>query len=149
MLTQAEPAREVGIVFAGERSDFVLSVSSELKRLGYTHKLTDILSPELLSALNEWRSDNSLPELGYIDPVSLRLLTGENVGGDGLMLLARCAEGLPTEVERFGFCREAVSASRRMLVSLTQYLSGKTDLGALPEASENSVRCAVIAYLLR
>ena len=144
-----QPSMQTGIVFAGERSELAYSVSSELKRLGYARRTTDIVTPELIEALNAWRRENSLPELGYIDPVSFRLLTGTEVGGDELILLAKYAERFPTDVERFEFCRESVAASRRMLVSLTQYLSGKSGLGALPEASESSVRCAVLAYLLR
>ena len=139
---------QIGIIFAGERSEIALSMSQELIKLGYRLSQSDIVSEEFLSSLNEWRRGHSLPELDFVDPVSLRLLLGADVGGDELVLLAGCAETLPTEVERYQLCREAISGSKAMMVSLTQYLSGRFELGATPDPSADSMKCAVIAKLI-
>lgn len=139
---------QIGIIFAGERSEIALSMSQELIKLGYRLSQSDIVSEEFLSSLNEWRRGHNLPELDFVDPVSLRLLLGADVGGDELVLLAGCAETLPTEVERYQLCREAISGSKSMMVSLTQYLSGRFELGAIPVPSADSMKCAVIAKLI-
>ena len=89
---------QIGIIFAGERSEIALSMSQELIKLGYRLSQSDIVSEEFLLSLNEWRRGHNLPELDFVDPVSLRLLLGADVGGDELVLLAGCAETLPTEV---------------------------------------------------
>ncbi len=141
-------AEQIGIVFSGERSHIVYLASAELKRLGYLEAESDIADEKLMLGLNSWRKDNSLPQLDFVDPLSLRRLLSENFGGDELILLARCAEKLDSEAEKYKFCRNAVTMSKSMLVSLTRYLAGNFDLGTLAMPSADSVRCAVIAYLV-
>ena len=141
-------ATQTGIFFAGERSELIRAASVELERLGYSLPVSDIADEEFLSALNEWRASKRLPAYDFVDPLSLRLLTGVEVGGDELVLLASCAETLPTLSERYRLCREAVAGTKEMMVSLTKYLAGRFNLGALPVPSADSVRCAVIAKLI-
>ncbi len=136
---------ETGIILPGERSQLVTMLSDRLCSLGYFGEITEILSPELITALNLWRSDNSLPALDYVDPLSLRLL-GFEVGGDELIFLARHAEPLSTEVERYAFCRSALENAKLLGVSVVEYLAPRVE--KLPNASLDSLRCAIIASLM-
>lgn len=139
---------ETGIFFAGERSELIRKAAAALKELGCSLPVRDIADKEFLSTLNEWRASKGLPAYDFVDPLSLRLLTGVDVGGDELVLLASCAETLPTLSGRYRLCREAVAGAKEMMVSLTKYLAGRFDLGSLPVPSADSVRCAVIAKLI-
>ena len=136
---------QVGIVFAGERSELILSASRELKRLGYSLPESSLADEIFFKALNDWRETLGLQELEFVDPLSLRLL-GIEVGGDELVLLASCAEAIPDASERYGFCRAAVKGAKEMSVSLTKYLMSKGSEPIKPSA--DSMRCAVIAALI-
>lgn len=137
---------EIGIIFPGERSELVRMLSERLKFLGYFDRSADIFSSELIAALDRWRIDNSLPMLDYADPLSLRLI-GLEVGGDELILLARHAEQLKTESERFEFCRSAIYSAHELNMSLVEYLARHPPT-KLPLASTDALRSAVIASLM-
>lgn len=83
---------------------------------------------------NNYRRANSLPELGYADPVTLRLLLGEDFGGDELVLIADNAEGEPDELAKFEFCRRMLSLSRETGAPLTVLLLS-SDRKPKPHAS--------------
>ena len=137
-----------GIFFVGERSELIRAASAELEKLGYSLPVSDIADAGFFSALDKWRASKRLPTYDFVDPLSLRLLTGIEVGGDELVLLASCAETLPTLSERYRLCREAVAGTKEMMVILTKYLAGRFNLGSLPIPSADSGRCAVIAKLI-
>ena len=138
-------SNQIGIILPGERSDLVMRASSELSRQGYLSEPSDVANAEVISALNDWRADNSLPALGYFDPVSLRKL-GFDVGGDEIILLARRAEVLPTEIERCDFCLKTLKSAK--LTGATPIASLPPIKTELPQASLESLRCALIAFLI-
>ena len=138
-------ANQIGIIFPGERSELVGRASAKLSELGYLENPSDIATPDVISALNKWRGDNSLPALDYFDPVSLRLL-GFDVGGDEIIFLARRAEVFLTDVERYDFCKNALETAK--ISGATPIGSLSSDLSELPQASVNSLKCALIAYLI-
>ena len=138
-------ANQIGIIFPGERSELIGRAAEKLSRLGYLENPGDVATPDVISALNKWRGDNSLPALDYFDPVSLRLL-GFDVGGDEIIFLARRAEVLPTDVERYDFCKHALRSAK--ISGSTPIGSLSSDLSELPQASVNSLKCALIAYLM-
>ncbi|MCI8388846.1 MAG: peptidoglycan-binding protein [Clostridiales bacterium] len=144
-----------GIIFAGEKNMLVSEIAGELHSLGlYRERTSDIFTPELADALNAYRRANRLPESDYCDPITLRLLTGIDSGGDELLLLARwCEFAHPeaTEVEKFDLCRAAIRESRKLGLTVQQYLSGRANIGELlasPSASSETVKAAVLASML-
>lgn len=144
-----------GIIFIGEKNQLAGTVADELHKLGLLRSQSGgIFTPEVRDALNSYRRANSLPESDYCDPVTLRLLTGIESGGEELLLLARYLESeypAADEVERFDRCREALSGADRLGLGLKQYLSGKCQVGALlssPAPSAETVKAAVLAYML-
>lgn len=137
-----------GIVFAGEVSDTVRSAARELVRLGYLEIETNCANIDFLNALNAWRKDNSLPIFDYVEPLTLRKLLGGEYFGDSLILLAKCAETLDSDTEKYKFCRKTLTFVKQTSSDLYIYLSGRFDISKLNAPSENSLKCAVIAYLL-
>ena len=101
------------------------------------------MTNDLCNSLNNYRRANSLPELGYADPVTLRLLLGEDFGGDELVLLADNAEGEPDELAKFEFCRRMLSLSAPLTVLLLS-----SDRKPKPHASADTMRCAILAWML-
>ena len=144
-----------GIIFEGEKNELVGVLADKLHTLGlFRDRSCEVFTPELKTALNGYRRAHSLPESDYCDPSSLRMLTGIETDGDGLLLLARlCEAELPraTEVERYDYCRGAISESRIYGLTLQQYIDGKRRVGELlnfPAASSDTVKTAVLAYIM-
>jgi hypothetical protein len=144
-----------GIIFEGQKNEFVSVIADKLYTLGYFRdRKCEVFMPELKAALNKYRRANSLPESDYCDPISLKMLAGIDTNGDELLLLARlCEAELPcaTEVERYDYCRNAISESRSFNLTLHQYINGKRSIGELlntTPASSDTVKTAVLAYIM-
>ena len=141
MNTQPESnlVKMTGIILPGEKNPLVENIAEELHRLGlyrYERDSFGIMTNDLCNSLNNYRRANSLPELGYADPVTLRLLLGEDFGGDELVLLAK-----------FEFCRRMLSLSRETGAPLTVLLLS-SDRKPKPHASADTMRCAILAWML-
>ena len=152
MNTQPESnlVKMTGIILPGEKNPLVENIAEELHRLGlyrYERDSFGIMTNDLCNSLNNYRRANSLPELGYADPVTLRLLLGEDFGGDELVLLADNAEGEPDELAKFEFCRRMLSLSRETGAPLTVLLLS-SDRKPKPHASAGTMRSAILAWIL-
>lgn len=144
-----------GIIFEGEKNQLVGALAEKLYTLGlFRDRHCEIFSPELKAALNSYRRANLLPETDYCDPISLRMLTGIETDGEGLILLARfCEAEFPraTEVDRYDYCRKAISDSRNLGLTLHRYINGKRRVGELLNSSPvpaDAVKTAVLAYIM-
>ena len=142
MNTQPESnlVKMTGIILPGEKNPLVENIAEELHRLGlyrYERDSFGIMTNDLCNSLNNYRRANSLPELGYADPVTLRLLLGEDFG----------AEGEPDELAKFEFCRRMLSLSRETGAPLTVLLLS-SDRKPKPHASADTMRCAILACML-
>lgn len=152
MNTQPESnsVKMTGIILPGEKNPLAENVAEALHRLGlyrYERDSFGIMTNDLCNSLNEFRRANSLPELSYADPVTLRMLLGENFEGDELVLLADHAEVEPDELTKFEYCRRMLSLSRETGAPLTALLLS-SDVKAKPHASADTMRCAILAWML-
>ena len=145
MQPESNLVKMTGIILPGEKNPLVENIAEELHRLGlyrYERDSFGIMTNDLCNSLNNYRRANSLPELGYADPVTLRLLLG-----DELVLLADNAEGEPDELAKFEFCRRMLSLSRETGAPLTVLLLS-SDRKPKPHASADTMRCAILAWML-
>ena len=152
MNTQPESnfVKMTGIILPGEKSQLAEAVAEELHRLGlyrYERDSFGIMTNDLCISLNKFRRANSLPELEYADPVTLRLLLGEDLGGDELVLLADRAEREPDELSKYNFCRRMIALSRETGASLTVLLLSSAEKTEL-HATADTLRCAILAVMM-
>ncbi len=132
-----------GIILQGEQSPIVGELSEALKAIGLTRETTDRLTPELLAALNTYRIANSLPELDFADPNTLRSL-GIECSGDEVLTLARYGEAeAESEIGIFDRCREAVTLCRKYNLTIREY----TKMPSHTPVSEAAVTAAILALL--
>lgn len=152
MNTQPESdyVKMTGIILPGEKSPLAEDVAEALHRLGlyrYERESFGIMTNDLCNSLNAYRHANSLPELPYADPVTLRLLLGEDFGGDELVLLADHAEAEPDELAKYEYCRRMLSLSCETGAPLTTLLLS-SDRKSNLHASADTLRCAILAWML-
>lgn len=140
--------QDYAIAFVCDESPIAAEISSALRDLGLFRDVTDTLTPELLDALNTYRRANSLTELEFCDPVTLRTL-GIEAYGDEVLVLARAAQALgQSEVEYFDICRKIVKESRALDITVTEAVARYGVLGAeRGNISEAATRCAALSLL--
>ena len=139
---------EYAIIFEGDTSPLAAELCEALYALGLTREHTNTLTPELLRALNDYRAANSLTELDFCDPVTLRTL-GIDAYGDELIVLARAAEALgETELDYYDICRELIVESRSVGITLVESAARRGVVGnERGEISESAMRAAILALI--
>ena len=136
---------EYGIILKGGTSPLVYEMSEALSELGYANDTDDVLTPELLDALNQYREANDLLVLDFCDPVTLRAL-GIQASGDELLSLARCVEKLgKTELDYYDLACEIVSESLGLGITITEAVNRRGLLGLHGTVSPSAVTAAVLA----
>ncbi|MBQ8249418.1 MAG: hypothetical protein IJY93_05995 [Clostridia bacterium] len=136
-----------GIIFQDEESPLIPELSEALRELGFTAGNETALSQNLLDALNRYRAANGLPTLDFCDPVTLKTL-GIDADGEEIILLARYGErNAEVELDIFDTCREIVTESRELGITLTQAIYRHGGLGSSDKPSETAINAAVLALL--
>ncbi len=136
-----------GIILEGEESVLIPELSEALRELGFTEENETSLSPQLLDALNRYRTENGLPTYNFCDPVTLKTL-GIDAEGEEIILLARYGEvSAGVELDIFDTCREIVTESRELGITLTQAIYRHGGLGLYNAPSETAINAAVLALL--
>ncbi len=137
-----------GIIFEGETSPLVSELSNALSSIGLYRDKDNTLTPEMLDALNIYRTSNNLTELDFCDPTTLRTL-GIDADGDEILLLARYGSMLAeTELAIFDACREIVAESVDMDISIAESINRRGVLGKLHgNVSKTAVTAAALAFL--
>lgn len=140
--------QDYAIVFVYDESPLAAEICAALRELGLFRDSTNTVTPDLISALNTYRRANSLTELEFCDPVTLRTL-GIDAHGDELLVLARAAQTLgQSEMEYFDICRKIVKESRELDITVTEAAARYGVLGAeRGSISETAVRCAALSLL--
>lgn len=136
-----------GIILQDEESPLIPELSEALRELGFMAENETSLSSNLLDALNKYRTANNLPTLDFCDPVTLQTL-GIDTEGEEIILLARYGEAnAKVELDIFDVCREIVTESRELYITLTQAIYRHGGLGSSDEPSETAISAAVLALL--
>lgn len=136
---------EYGIILKGGTSPFVYELSEALCGLGLCQNRGDVLTQELLDALNTYRETNDLLVLDFCDPVTLRTL-GIDAGGDELMTLARYVQATGvTELCYYDTACEIVRESRSLGITVAEAINRRGMLGLHGEVSPSAVTAAVLA----
>lgn len=136
----------LGIIMENDSSELIQPLCEKLGELGLIRGSEELMSKELIEALNVYRESNGLITLDFCDPVTLRTL-GIECGGDEFIYVARCAEALSeTELECYDICRRIANDSRRLGLTLTE---AADRYGAHPvtQPSSEALRAAILAFL--
>ncbi len=137
---------EYGIIFQGDASPLASELAEALGELGLYRGKTDKLTPELLDALNTYRTANRLLCLDFCDPVTLRTL-GIECGGDEILALARFGESASeTELECYDVCAGIVAESRALGLTITEVIARRGTHTENTEISETALTAAVLAF---
>ena len=137
-----------GIIFEGEASPLVNELSDALSLIGLYRAKGNTLTPEMLDALNIYRTSNDLAILDFCDPSTLRTL-GIDADGDEILLLARYGSMFAeTELGIFDACNEIVTESIDMGISIAEAINRCGVLGKLHgDVSKTAVTAAALALL--
>lgn len=136
-----------GIILEGDPSPLIDTLTEKLSELGLFRADANVMTAELLSALNEYRAANRLLCFDFCDPATLRAL-GIEAEGDELVTLARYgAAHSDTEIGCYDACREIVEESRTLGITLTEAVYRRGAISENVTASSEAVTAALLAFI--
>jgi len=134
------------IIFEGDTSPVVDSVSDILSQLGFHSYEENSLSARLLESVNLYRRSMGLEVADYIDPAALRAM-GIDAEGDELIAVARAAASGKTELECYDICVETIRESQKLGITLTAAAERRQIGSSADNPPPYCVAAAILALL--
>ena len=134
-----------GIIVEGGSSPLVSQISDALIKLGLTSERSDVLTHELIEALNVVRQANGLPMMEICDPVVLRLIGIDAAGDDVTALAAYVQKAGSTELEYYGLACDVIDESRNFGLTLCEAISRRGYSGSSAEVTPEAAAAVILA----